>query len=96
MFDSSRFLTLTHSPFTPSAVFIQANTAGTDVVAGCASNAGYFGVITPTLDQANGFYATDIGAGPVPGGPQAVCDQEDPDKCGCIGDEVMRFKVSLD
>ena len=96
MFDSSRFLTFIHSPFTPSAVDIQPNTAGTDVVVGdCASNPGYFGVITPTLDQANGFYATDIGAGPVNGGAQAVCDQ-DPDKCGCIGDEVMRFKVSLD
>ena len=70
---------LPHAPRT--AVACPANTAGTDVVEGCLSGAGYYGVVIATLEDP--FYATDG----VNGAPQSICD-DDPGKCGCVGQQV--------
>ena len=74
--------------FASPAVACPVNTAGTNVVVGdCRSDAGYYGIVTATSEDP--FFATDG----VNGAPQNLCD-DDPGKCGCIGDQVIEIMNS--
>ena len=74
--------------FASPAVACPVNTAGTNVVVGdCRSDAGYYGIVTATSEDP--FFAT---AG-VNGAPRKLCD-DDPSKCGCIGEQVIKIMNS--